>query len=396
MESKMSKFSKVPLEPEDPIYGLQVVYKKDARPEKINLSIGVLIDKNLKPYSFSCVKKAEEALLKKGVNYAYLPIDGLLEYRKQVTELVLGKETPKAYTAQTVGGTGALYVAGRFLKEHVTPKIYIPNPTWINHKKLFTACKLEVEEYPYTCKANGTIDIDAILQAIEKMQEGSCILFQASCFNPIGIDPTEEDWKKLSKAVLKKNLIPLFDISYQGVGKGVDEDAQSIRIFFEAGHEMLVCTSFSKNFGLYSDRMGALTITAEHEDLDKVQSQIRRIIRTIYSSPPSHGAYIMSHILENKELKDEWLKELQMIRKELQDVKNSFFQEMQKRGKEKNFSGIKNAVGLFTILNIPKDNVIKLRNEQALYIADDGRVNLAALDKSKLLFIADTLFSKVV
>lgn len=389
-------FSNVVKEPEDPIYGLQVVFKKDERPSKINLSIGVLPAKegDGKAFRFSSVDKAEASLLKKQVPKDYLPIDGLASFSALATALVLGEERKEnalqSYTAQTVGGTAALHIAAKFILQNITKKIFIPNPTWVNHQKLFEACGLEVQSFAYKTE-NGKIDLPCILSAIQTMPEGSCIVLQASCQNPTGIDPTEDEWRTLSQAIKERKLIPLFDLAYQGLGRGLDEDAASIRLFFEEGHEMLIATSFSKNFGLYNDRLGALTITYKGTSSAPISSQIRKIIRSIYSSPPAHGAYIVQEILSNPELSSEWRQELKTIRAKLDLVKQTFYKEMQKRGLDNQIASLPHSCGLFTLCSLTLDKIRTLRTEKALYLADDGRINIAALRPEQIESIANSI-----
>ena len=402
----MSTFVRIPKAAEDPIYGLQVTFKKDERPQKINLSIGVFPEKEKgeaaspsKAFRFSVVDRAEERLLQKRLAKDYLPIDGLASFCKLACDLVMGKEEGqnrpesklKCYTAQTVGSTAALHIAGRFLAQHLSKKIFISDPTWVNHRKLFESAGLEVNTYPYCITADGKVDIEAFVQAINSMPEGSTIVLQASCHNPTGVDPTDAEWKIISRAIFSRKLLPFFDIAYQGIGRGLDEDAFAIRLFFEEGHELLVATSFAKNLGLYSERVGALIVACKEEDEVAVASQIRAVIRSIYSSPSAHGAHVASIILSDPELFSLWEKELQGLRENLANTRNLLHTALTQSGEQKVLPTLLKSTGLFTMCALSKEKVQALREHQALYLCDDGRMNIAAIKPNQIESIAQAV-----
>ncbi len=384
----MNYFASIEQEPEDPIYGLQVLFKKDPRPEKINLSIGTLPNSDGKAFKFASIAKAEANVHSQNLPKDYLPIDGYEPFRLAVQELIVGpkKENSRAaYTAQAVGGTGALYIAGQFLARHITKTIFISDPTWVNHRKLFTACGLEVFSYPYVVAKNGALDIQHLLNTLYAIPIGSAVCLQASCHNPTGIDPTLQEWKEISRILKTRNHIALFDIAYLGLGTGLEDDLAPIRLFFEEGHEMLIASSFSKNMGLYGERVGALTIACHEKETLPIASQIRKIIRTIYSSPPSHGAYIAAECLRSHALRGEWHAELHTKRAELDQLRSAFYQEMEKYRPHDPFTALKASTGLFSICRLTKSQVLKLRDENAIYLAEDGRINIAALPHSREL-----------
>jgi len=391
----MAHFSKVAQEPEDPIYGLQVSFKKDTRPDKINLSIGVFPKDPTSSFRFSAVDAAEKILAEKKLSKDYLPIDGLVAFCNHTTDLVLGNDRSHpsltSYTAQTVGGTAALHIGAKFLLQNGVRKIFISDPTWVNHRRLFEACGLEVLNYPYEITKAGTVDLKKMLTAIQNMPENSCIVLQASCHNPTGIDPTDADWQTLSDAIRAKKLIPFFDMAYQGIGRGLDQDAASIRLFLKNNHEMLIASSFSKNFGLYSDRVGALTITCEPASVSPISSQIRKIIRSIYSSPPAHGAHIVNTILSSDELSLLWKDELATLRKKLHDSREAIHLIVEKNNKMGSFEQLMKSTGLFCMCNISREKVLELRKEKGLYLCDDGRINIAAVRPELVQFIADSI-----
>jgi len=379
----MNFFSHVVKEPEDPIYGLQVVFKKDLRPDKLNLSIGFLLGEN-GPYRFSAVDKAEVQLLEKMPGYQYLPIDGLPAFREAAAEIVLGEKI--GYTAQTVGGTAALHVGGKFLLEQVTKHILISDPTWVNHKKLFETLGFTVSQFAYRVE-KGVLDLQPMLDAIEEMPDGSAIILQASCHNPTGIDPTEAQFEIMSAAIKKKRMIPFFDLAYQGLGRGIEEDVHAIRYFVKEGHELLVATSFSKNFGLYSERVGALSIVTSDQYVDAISSQIRKIIRSVYSSPPAHGGHLVAMIWNDPALRAEWRQEIRALRNDLEEKRTTLALELAR--------GDKNAIlkshGLFAMTGLSYDEVLELRKKQAIYLCDDGRINIAAIKNEEMARITQAL-----
>ncbi|MDB6082086.1 MAG: aspC [Chlamydiia bacterium] len=393
----MNIFSSIPKEPEDPIYGLQVTFKKDERKDKINLSIGVFPGHQGSSFRFNAVDSAEDILLEKLYPKDYLPIDGLPAFNEKVADLVLGEDrkemTLSSYTAQTIGGTAALHIGAKFLLQHCTQKIYIPDPTWVNHRRLFEACGLEVISYPYEITAAGGVNIQRILTAIQSMPEGAAIVFQASCHNPTGIDPTDAEWQVLSQAIKKRKLITFFDMAYQGLGRGLHEDAFSIRLFLEEDHEMLIATSFSKNFGLYSERTGALTITCTRESVIPISSQVRKIIRSIYSSPASHGAQIVQTILNDPTLTANWQRELKHLRETLTTSRQALYNALSKKQPHKNFTALQKSIGLFALTFLPTEKVHSLRQEHGLYLCDDSRINIAAIRQELIETIANALLS---
>jgi aspartate/tyrosine/aromatic aminotransferase len=385
MEPHMTTFFQLPNAEEDPILGLQLTYKKDLRPDKKNLSIGLLMGKE-GLYRFQAIKKAEELFFQTNPGYQYLPIDGLASFRKAATDLLFPQKAA-SYVAQTVGGTAALHVGGKLIFQHVTKQLLLPEPTWINHKKLFEPIGFQIHTCAYET-AHGTLNVEPLLQAIDRMKEGSCIILQASCHNPTGIDPTEKEWRTISHAIKKKKMIPFFDMAYQGLGKGIDEDAAAIRLFVEEGHEVVVALSFSKNFGLYSERVGALAVVSRDSFLPAISSQVRGIIRSLYSSPSSHGASLVATLWESPELKTIWEKELAELRQGLQEKRTALALLAPKKQKE----AILNGTGLFAMTGLPSHEIGKVRQEKGIYLCDDGRINIAAIQPDELKQIATSIY----
>lgn len=384
-------FEKVVAAPADPILGLTEEFKKDPRAEKINLGVGIYKNEAGETPILATVKKAEAALLESEKTKSYLTIEGTAEYGLAVQKLLFGAEsdivTQKlAKTAQAPGGTGALRVAGEFIKRQLGDvKIWISNPTWANHHGVFNAAGLETAQYSYYNAEAKDKDFTAILADLAQAQTGDIVLLHGCCHNPTGIDPTAEEWEALAKLVAEKGLLPLFDFAYQGFAKGVEEDAQGLRTFAKYNKEILVASSFSKNFGLYNERVGAFTIVAAStETVTTAFSQVKAIIRSIYSNPPAHGAAVVTHILNNAELRTEWEQEVAEMRVRIQEMRELFVATLKAEGVEADFSFIERQNGMFSFSGLSKDQVTRLKDEFAIYIVGSGRISVAGMTKSNM------------
>ncbi|MDE1237221.1 aspartate/tyrosine/aromatic aminotransferase [Vibrio aestuarianus] len=384
-------FEKVVAAPADPILGLTEEFKKDPRAEKINLGVGIYKNEAGETPILATVKKAEAALLESEKTKSYLTIEGTAEYGLAVQKLLFGAEsdivTQKlAKTAQAPGGTGALRVAGEFIKRQLGDvKIWISNPTWANHHGVFNAAGLETAQYSYYNAEAKDKDFAAMLADLAQAQTGDIVLLHGCCHNPTGIDPTAEEWEALAKLVAEKGLLPLFDFAYQGFAKGVEEDAQGLRTFAKYNKEILVASSFSKNFGLYNERVGALTIVAAStETVTTAFSQVKAIIRSIYSNPPAHGAAVVTHILNNAELRTEWEQEVAEMRVRIQEMRELFVATLKAEGVEADFSFIERQNGMFSFSGLSKDQVTRLKDEFAIYIVGSGRISVAGMTKSNM------------
>ncbi|MDE1265232.1 aspartate/tyrosine/aromatic aminotransferase [Vibrio aestuarianus] len=384
-------FEKVVAAPADPILGLTEEFKKDPRAEKINLGVGIYKNEAGETPILATVKKAEAALLESEKTKSYLTIEGTAEYGLAVQKLLFGAEsdivTQKlAKTAQAPGGTGALRVAGEFIKRQLGDvKIWISNPTWANHHGVFNAAGLETAQYSYYNAEAKDKDFAAMLADLAQAQTGDIVLLHGCCHNPTGIDPTAEEWEALAKLVAEKGLLPLFDFAYQGFAKGVEEDAQGLRTFAKYNKEILVASSFSKNFGLYNERVGAFTIVAAStETVSTAFSQVKAIIRSIYSNPPAHGAAVVTHILNNAELRTEWEQEVAEMRVRIQEMRELFVATLKAEGVEADFSFIERQNGMFSFSGLSKDQVTRLKNEFAIYIVGSGRISVAGMTKSNM------------
>ncbi|MEZ9710246.1 amino acid aminotransferase [Vibrio breoganii] len=385
-------FEKVVAAPADPILGLTEEFKKDTRDTKINLGVGIYKNEQGSTPVLATVKKAEQAILETETTKSYLTIEGTAEYGLAVQKLLFGDNSAivsekHAKTAQAPGGTGALRVAGEFIKRHLNgAKIWISNPTWANHKGVFTAAGIEIAEYRYYNAETKAKDFDAMLADLEQANAGDIVLLHGCCHNPTGIDPTADEWQALAKLAADNKLIPLFDFAYQGFAKGVEEDAAGLRAFAEQNSEILVASSFSKNFGLYNERVGAFTLVAANAEVAQTAfSQVKGIIRSIYSNPPAHGSAVVTHILNNAELRKEWEAEVKEMRDRIQEMRTLFVETLKAQGVSRDFSFIERQNGMFSFSGLTKDQVTRLKDEFAIYIVGSGRISVAGMTKDNML-----------
>jgi len=384
-------FENVVAAPADPILGLTELFKKDINPEKINLGVGIYKDEQGTTPILATVKKAEAALLKTEKTKSYLTIEGTAEYSLAVQKLLFGADSEivsskRAKTAQAPGGTGALRVAGEFIKRQLnSPKIWISNPTWANHNSVFTAAGLETVQYRYYNAESKNKDFAGMVADLTHASRGDIVLLHGCCHNPTGIDPTIEEWEKLATLCANKELIPLFDFAYQGFAKGVEEDAAGLRAFTKHNKEMLVASSFSKNFGLYNERVGAFTIVAKSNDIASTAfSQIKAIIRSIYSNPPAHGSAVVTYILNDATLRADWEQEVTTMRNRIQEMRTLFVNTLKSEGVTNNFTFIERQNGMFSFSGLTKDQVEKLKQEFSIYIVGSGRISVAGMTKENM------------
>ncbi len=374
----------------DPIFGLQAAFNADPRAHKVNLSVGVYKNEELKTPILESVKIAEQEILAWEMTKEYLPIDGDSMFIDRAALFVFGEQLWKdlentIYAAQTIGGTGGLRITGEFLKQEIAPQIYLSQPTWPNHIGVFTKCGMRVEVYPYYDVENRCVDFDRFYAYLEKLPPKSVVLLHACCHNPTGADLVLEQWDKISDLFLEKELLPFFDSAYQGFGKGLEKDAEAIRLFAAKGHEMIVAASFSKNFALYSERVGALFIVAKSRaQKEHIASKIKPIIRTLYSNPPAHGARTIAYILGSPSLKAQWEKELDAMRHRIDAMRIQF-------AKKLGFSFLLDKVGLFSFSGLSKEQVEKLILDYAIYMTKDGRINVAGLNAKNIDYVVNAI-----
>lgn len=384
-------FEHIEMAPPDPILGLTDAFAKDTRPGKINLGVGVYKDEGGKTPIFASVKRAEERILRDETTKSYLPIPGAPEYGAAVRRMIFGADHPilaakRAVTAHTPGGTGALRVAADFIKVNLkTNRIWVSAPTWENHRGVFLAAGLEVETYPYYDAGNKQLAFDAMMAALETVPEGEIVLFHACCHNPTGMDPDAEQWKAIAEVTARRRFMPFFDFAYQGLGDGLEEDAAGLRTVAASVDEFIVSSSFAKNFGLYKERAGAITLVAQSEAAAQCAfSQLKARIRTNYSNPPSHGGAIVTTVLDDPELHAMWEGEVKAMCARINGMRTLFVDTLKAKGVARDFSFITRQRGMFSFSGLTKEQVEVLRERYGIYVVASGRINVAAMTPSNM------------
>lgn len=375
-------FESVASAPPDPILGLTEAFQKDTRPDKINLTIGVYRDEQGKTPVLECVKLAEKVLLETEQTKGYLGIDGQVEFQNLARELTLADLVPANRVAmtQTPGGTGALRVATEFLgRSFPAARIWHSTPTWPNHPSIFETARAEIKAYPYISADKKSLDFAAMMDAIEREgRPGDIICLHACCHNPTGIDPTRDQWSEIAELTAQRGMLPLVDFAYHGFGDGLDEDRASLEELTKQHEEFLVCSSYSKNFGLYSERIGALfTVCPDTESTEKVASAIKQTVRSNYSSPPRHGGSIVATVLGNPELRELWHRELDGMRGRIHAVRELFVEKMKGHGIDMSFLLAQR--GMFSFSGLSPMQVDWLRSEKGIFIVGSGRINVAGI-----------------
>ncbi|NLA88364.1 MAG: aspartate/tyrosine/aromatic aminotransferase [Alcaligenaceae bacterium] len=393
-----SLYQNVEMAPRDPILGLNEQFNSDTRTEKVNLGIGVYSDDEGRLPLLKAVRAAEQLQIEGANPRGYLPIDGLAAYNKGAQTLLLGKDSPviaegRAITVESIGGTGALKLGADFLKS-LTPDstVYISDPSWQNHRAIFGNAGFKVETYPYYSTETHGLDFAAMKSFFEALAPKSIVVLHACCHNPTGMDPTMEQWQELLEVIRSRQLIPFLDIAYQGFGAGLEEDAQVVRLFAESGLEIFVSSSFSKSFSLYGERVGALTLTTADNTLtDKVLSQVKTVIRTNYSNPPTHGATVVATVLNSPELYKLWEDELGEMRVRIRDMREQLVEKIKEAGVEQDFSFVLEQNGMFSYSGLTEEQVERLREEFGIYAISTGRICVAALNSSNIDYVAKAI-----
>lgn len=395
----MTIFSSVELAPRDPILGLNEAFGADARADKVNLGVGVYYDAKGHVPLLRAVREAEKARLEAQLPRGYLPIDGIALYDAAVQTLLFGATSPlladrRVVTAQALGGTGALKIGADFLKR-LSPAapVAISNPSWENHRALFENAGFTVQEYPYYDAATHGLNLDGMLNALSSLPAGAIVVLHACCHNPTGVDLTEADWACVIDVVRARGLVPFLDIAYQGFGDGIDADAAAVRMFADAGVSFFVASSFSKSFSLYGERVGALSIvTASHDEAVRVQSQLKRVIRTNYSNPPTHGAAVVSAVLNHEGLRATWEAELGQMRERIRAMRRGLVERLARAG---DFGFIEDQRGMFSYSGLSSAQVDRLREEFGIYAVGTGRICVAALNDGNIDRVADAIATVV-
>jgi aromatic-amino-acid transaminase len=395
-------FTAVEMAPRDPILGLNEQFNADTNPNKVNLGVGVYYDDSGKLPLLQCVRSAEKTMAEAPTARGYLPIDGIAAYDAAVKSLVFGADseavkTGRVATIQAIGGTGGLKVGADFLKRlNPNAKVMISDPSWENHRALFTSAGFEVQTYPYYDAAKRGINFEGMLASIKAAAPGTIVLLHACCHNPTGYDITAAQWEQVIAAVKAGDLVAFLDMAYQGFGHGIAEDGAVIGKFVSAGLNFFVSTSFSKSFSLYGERVGALSVLCQSkEEADRVLSQLKIAIRTNYSNPPIHGGAVVAAVLNTPELRALWEKELAEMRVRIKQMRSLLVEKLKAAGVKQDMSFITTQIGMFSYSGLTKDQMVRLRNEFGVYGTDTGRMCVAALNSKNIDYVCAAI-AKVV
>lgn len=398
----MSLFNAVEMAPRDPILGLTEQYVADTNPKKVNLGVGVYYDDNGKLPLLECVQKAEEKMMAAHAARGYLPIDGIAAYDAAVKSLVFGADSEpvksgRVATVQAIGGTGGLKVGADFLKKlNPSAKVLISDPSWENHRALFTSAGFQVETYPYYDAAKKGINFDGMLTELNTAPAGTVVVLHACCHNPTGYDLTAAQWDQVVAAVKARKLVAFLDMAYQGFGQGIAEDGLAVQKFVASGEDFFVSTSFSKSLSLYGERVGALSVLCQDKDeCARVLSQLKIVIRTNYSNPPTHGGQIAATILNTPELRALWEKELGAMRTRIKEMRVALVEKLKSKGVQRDFGFITQQVGMFSYSGLTKDQMVRLRNEFGVYGIESGRICVAALNSKNIDYVAESIATVV-
>ena len=398
----MSLFSAVEMAPRDPILGLNEQFNAETNPAKVNLGVGVYFDDNGKLPLLQCVQAAEKTMMEKPTARGYLPIDGIVAYDNAVKALVFGADSEpvtsgRVATVQAIGGTGGLKIGADFLKK-VSPnaKVLISDPSWENHRALFTNAGFEVDTYAYYDAAKRGVDFEGYLASLNAAAPGTIIVLHACCHNPTGYDITPAQWDQVIAAIKAKELTAFLDMAYQGFGYGISEDGAVIQKFVAAGLNFLVSTSFSKSFSLYGERVGGLSVLCkDKEETSRVLSQLKIVIRTNYSNPPTHGGAVVAAVLGHPELRALWEKELGEMRVRIKAMRQKLVDGLKAAGVKQDMSFITSQIGMFSYSGLTKDQMVRLRDEFGVYGTDTGRMCVAALNSKNIDYVCASI-AKVI
>jgi aromatic-amino-acid transaminase len=393
-----SLFAAVEMAPRDPILGLTEGFNADANPKKVNLGVGVYYGDDGKIPLLAAVKAAEKARLEALPPRGYQPIEGSAAYNQAVQKLLFGEGSPllaegRVVTAECLGGTGALKVGADYLKRLLPEaRVYLSDPSWENHRALFESAGFAVENYPYYDAATRGLNFAAMKSCLRGLPAGAIVVLHACCHNPTGADLTAEQWKEVVAAVRECNLVAFIDMAYQGFADGIEPDAFALRLFAESGLQFFVSSSFSKSFSLYGERVGALSIvTAAKEESVRVLSQLKRVIRTNYSNPPTHGGAIVAAVLSSPELRKLWEEELAGMRDRIRAMRVGLVDKLKAKGVAQDFSFVARQRGMFSYTGLTAAQVEKLKTDFGIYAVSTGRICLAALNSRNIDYVADAI-----
>ncbi len=393
-----SIFAAVEMAPRDPILGLNEAFNADTRATKVNLGVGVYCDDNGKIPLLSAVRTAEKARLEAMPARGYQPIEGLASYNQAVQNLLFGADSAltkdgRVITIEALGGTGALKVGADYLKRLLpAAKVYISDPSWENHRALFESAGFTVENYPYYDAATRGVDFAAMKACLSGLPAGAIVVLHACCHNPTGADLSEAQWKEVVETIRARGLVAFIDMAYQGFADGIEPDALALKLFAASGLQFLVSSSFSKSFSLYGERVGALSIvTASKDESARVLSQVKRVVRTNYSNPPTHGGAIVAAVLASAELRGMWETELAGMRDRIRAMRTGLVDKLKARGVAQDFSFVAKQRGMFSYTGLTAAQVERLKTEFGIYAVSTGRICLAALNTRNLDYTADAI-----
>ncbi len=390
-------FGRLKALPADPILGLSIKYRADENPLKIDLGVGVYKNEAGDTTILNCVKKAEKFRLENELTKTYIGGTGSAAFNERMTSLIFGDHKVlnenRARTVSTPGGTGALRVAGEFIARCKSgAKIWLSNPTWANHKGTFSESGLDIQEYPYYDYENKTLDFDGMLNALKQVSPDDFVLLHACCHNPSGMDLSKEQWQQVVQVAKDVGFTPLIDMAYQGFGDGLEEDAYGVRLMAETVDNMILCSSCSKNFGLYRERIGACTVIGETPaTADIALSVVLGVARTIYSMPPAHGAAVVETILGSEELTQEWYTELAEMRNRINGNRKVIVDKLIEKGVTRDFSFIANQKGMFSFLGITPEQVQQLQDEYSVYMVGSSRMSIAGISPTNVDYLAESI-----
>jgi len=394
----MSLFSAVEMAPRDPILGLNEAFNADTRQNKVNLGVGVYYNEEGRIPLLRAVAAAEMARLELNAPRGYLPIEGIASYDMAVQGLLFGADSAlvaegRVVTTQALGGTGALKIGADFLKRMLPDAVVaISNPSWENHRALFESAGYPVQNYRYYDAASHGIDRSGMFEDLKNLPPRSIVVLHACCHNPTGVDVQPEDWKQILEILRVNGHVPFIDMAYQGFGDGIEEDAAAVRLFAESGMSFFVSSSFSKSFSLYGERVGALSmVTGSRDESIRVLSQIKRVIRTNYSNPPTHGATVVSAVLHNPELRSMWETELSEMRTRIRDMRLTMVRQLAEKGAKQDFGFVAQQRGMFSYSGLTTAQVERLRVEFGVYAIGTGRICAAALNQGNLDYVTDAI-----
>ncbi|XP_029552214.1 aspartate aminotransferase, mitochondrial [Salmo trutta] len=392
-----SWWSEVQMGPPDPILGVSEAYKRDTNPKKMNLGVGAYRDDQGKPYVLSCVRKAEAQIAAKKLDKEYLAIGGLGDFTKACAKLALGDnneviQSGRNITVQTISGTGSLRIGANFLSRFHTEArdVYLPKPSWGNHTPIFRDAGMQLKAYTYYDPKTCGFDFQGALNDISKIPEKSVIMLHACAHNPTGVDPRPEQWKEIANLVKKRNLLVFFDMAYQGFASGdIDRDAWAVRYFIEQGHNIVLSQSFAKNMGLYGERVGGFTVVCKDaEEAKRVESQLKILIRPIYSNPPMNGARIAATILNTPDLYKEWLGEVHGMANRIITMRELLVANLKKEGSTQNWQHVIDQIGMFCFTGLKPEQVARLTKEFSVYMTKDGRISMAGVTSGNVGYLA--------